>query len=552
MQHLLSQLSHQALHMACLRADLRFRGQRDQLEQVQRQRLKQVLSQACLPEGWPCPDSYEQFAAQIPLTRYSDWRAAIDAMRTGQAPLTHSPIVRYQPTSGSSERIKFIPYTKAFLAELDAAIGPWLSSMYRLYPKLKSGQHYWSVSWLPESQRELLKDENLNDDSALLSVSKKILSAYTQAVPADIAFAAGAEDALFATLCFMLAQRDLSMISVWSPTFALQLLNHLPEWITEACQVLGTGHWQQRQVALGMIKPPYVPQRAEQLLNIVVDCQTTNTALDMLRIWPNLALVSAWDTAGAAAWAKQLQARLPHAAFEGKGLWATEGVVTFPYDGQYPLAYHSHFYEFEDLQDGTIKPSWALKQGDVVSPIISGGNGLLRYCLDDCLLVKDFFGQVPCFEFQGRRFGVDLVGEKLDPSLATQALQAVAQAAQWPLRPVSLLAINTIDSATPQPDAITPYYLAVFEGDASSSQAQQASWATQLDQALRQSFHYELARDLGQLASPQVLVVPDGWATYKSLALRTGMIEGNIKPEPLKQIDYAVLRDVQDRANECV
>lgn len=544
MPRLFSVLSHQALQLACGRADRRFRRERDQLEQVQRSRLDQVLSQACLPEGWACPGSYEQFAQQVPLTRYSDWRSGIEAMRAGRMQLSRSPLVRYQPTSGSSERIKFIPYTKAFLGELDAAIGPWLSSMYRLYPKLKSGQHYWSVSWLPESQRELLKDENLNDDSALLSVSKKILSAYTQAVPADIAFAAGADDALFATLCFMLAQRDLSMISVWSPTFALQLLNHLPDWINEACHVLATGQWQQRHAALSIIKPPYAPQRAEQLLAIVTDAQTTNTTLDLQRIWPNLALVSAWDTAGAAAWAKQLQARLPHAAFEGKGLWATEGVVTFPYDGQYPLAYHSHFYEFEDLQDGTIKPSWALKQGDLVSPIISGGNGLLRYCLDDRLLVKEFFGQVPCFEFQGRRFGVDLVGEKLDPSLAVQALQAVVQVAQdklLPLRAVSLLAVNTQQSQ----QQTTPYYLGLFEA-ADVDAATQALWASQLDQALRQSFHYELARDLGQLAMPQVRVVADGWAAYKALAMRAGMIEGNIKPEPLKQIEQVALSALQD------
>ncbi len=543
MQRVLSQFSHQALQLACRRADQRFRQESNQLERVQRKRLSAVLSQACLPAGWDCPSSYEQFVAQIPLTRYADWRSGIEAMRVGQASLTRSPIVRYQPTSGSSERIKFIPYTKAFLGELDAAIGPWLSSMYRLYPRLKSGQHYWSVSWLPESQRELLKDENLNDDSALLSLSKKLLSAYTQAVPADIAFAAGADDALFATLCFMLAQRDLSMISVWSPTFALQLLNHLPDWIAEACQVLATGQWQQRHAALSMIKAPHAPRRAMQLQAIVAASAADAVELDLLKIWPNLALVSAWDTAGAAAWAKQLQDRLPHAAFEGKGLWATEGVVTFPYDGQYPLAYQSHFYEFEDLADGSIKPAWALKQGDRVSPIISGGNGLLRYCLDDCLLVKTFMGQVPCFEFQGRRFGVDLVGEKLDPSLATQALQAVAKIA--PLRAVSLLAVATTGQTT-------PYYVGLFEGDLPEDSAQQTRWANALDQALRQSFHYELARDLGQLALPRICVVADGWASYKSLAMRAGMIEGNIKPEPLKQIDHAVFAGLMDVPHECV
>lgn len=60
--------------------------------------------------------------------------------------------------------------------------------------------------------------------------------------------------------------------------------------------------------------------------------------------------MSSWDTAGSKAWAEKLKEKLPSVQFEGKGLWATEGVVTIPYNDQYPLAYQSHFYEFEYLE----------------------------------------------------------------------------------------------------------------------------------------------------------------------------------------------------------
>ncbi|MFE1971504.1 GH3 auxin-responsive promoter family protein, partial [Acinetobacter baumannii] len=117
--------------------------------------------------------------------------------------------------------------------------------------------------------------------------------------------------------------------------------------------------------------------------------------------------------------------------------------VTIPYNDQYPLAYQSHFYEFEYLEgekQGQIVPSWQLKQGDVVSPLITSGNGLLRYCLDDCLKVTGFLEQIPCFEFQGRRFGVDLVGEKLAPETAQQLL---SQLNETESKAISLLAIDT-------------------------------------------------------------------------------------------------------------
>lgn len=159
--------------------------------------------------------------------------------------------------------------------------------------------------------------------------------------------------------------------------------------------------------------------------------------------------MSSWDTAGSKAWAEKLKEKLPNVQFEGKGLWATEGVVTIPYNDQYPLAYQSHFYEFEYLEgekQGQIVPSWQLKQGDVVSPLITSGNGLLRYCLDDCLKVTGFIEQIPCFEFQGRRFGVDLVGEKLAPETAQQLL---SQLNETESKAISLLAIDTQQQVKP-------------------------------------------------------------------------------------------------------
>ena len=42
---MLNRLTHTALRLACYRADAAFRGQSLQLEKVQRQKLKQILTQ---------------------------------------------------------------------------------------------------------------------------------------------------------------------------------------------------------------------------------------------------------------------------------------------------------------------------------------------------------------------------------------------------------------------------------------------------------------------------------------------------------------------------
>jgi hypothetical protein len=530
---MLNRLTHQALRLACLRGDRRFAGQRDRLEAVQRAKLAQLLAQ--LPEASRAGiDSWEAWRDRLPLTRYADWRDRINAQRGGGAALVKSPLVRYQPTSGSSERLKLIPYTRQFLGELDAAIAPWVASLYRQHPGLRSGVHYWSVSWLPESQRHLL-DGNFNDDSELLGGAKRLLAAYSQAVPAGVAFAGAAEDALFATLAYLLAREDVRMLSVWSPTFMLQMLDAVQQHGEALVEVLDSGYWGRRAASLRNLIAPHSPARARVLASALA----APPAELGLRLWPGLALVSAWDTADAAPWAAQLRLRFPQAAFEGKGLWATEGVVTIPYAGRYPLAYQSHFYEFERLADGVVLAPWELREGDEVSPILSGGNGLLRYRLDDSLVVTGFYGRVPCFQFQGRRFGVDLVGEKMSPEAARQVLAEVALAHD--LEPVSLLAVDAAGSGRSR-------YLALFSQSLAEGRADLPALAQAVERGLCRHFHYELARNLGQLEPAAAMVVPDGWATYQQLAVGGGMIAGNIKPEPVRRVPLAVLAQVLPQA----
>lgn len=528
---MLTALTHRALRVACWQADRRFREQHNSLEQVQRRKLAGVLAQVGARADLLPGSRWEEFRDQLPLTRYGNWRPRIEAQREGQDQLTSSPLVRYQPTSGSSEALKLIPYTQGFLGELDAAIAPWLASMYRQHPKLATGRHYWSVSWLPESQRALL-DGNFNDDSELLGVTKRFLAAHSQAVPAGVALASRADDAMFATLAYLLAHDDLRLLSVWSPTFALQQLEGIATWGEELVRVLHTGQWGARAISLMALPAPHKPQRATRLASLL----GMPVAALAQGLWPELALVSAWDTADAAPWAAQLRMAFPQAGFEGKGLWATEGVVTIPYEGRYPLAYQSHVYEFERLDDGRIFAPWELREGDEVSPIVSGGNGLLRYRLDDRLAVTGFWGQVPCFQFLGRRFGVDLVGEKMSPEAARQVLAETALEAG--VEPICLLAVDTQGAGRSR-------YIALFdaahEGAASTSREQMA---VAVERGLRRHFHYDLARDLYQLEKAEAIVVKGGWSVYQAIAMAGGMIEGNIKPEALRRIPLASLGKV--------
>jgi GH3 auxin-responsive promoter len=525
-------LGHHLLRLLVAPGRHRFEQHLGELESVQRARLARWLSAVSRsPEGqrrgiradW----SWEEFVRQVPVSNYQDYAEVITAQRERkQSLLIDSPVMRYQPTSGSTSGVKWVPYTRMFLDELDQVITAWVGDLYRQFPGQGHGTHYWSLSWIPTEMRSQTAGD-INDDMKMLSWGKRLLAYLTQAAPQDIALAETSDDSLFATIAYLAADEHLGFISVWSPTFGLGLLEQMAVWRKELAAALSTGQWGERQARMAGLPCPQSHRAAQLLLQ-------WNGALNapfFEQLWPQLAVLSAWDTAAAAPWAQKLKGLLPHANFQGKGLWATEGVVTFPFDGRYPLAYLSHFYEFADANDGKIFAPWQLREGQEVIPIMTTGSGFARYQMADVIRVEKPLGQVPCFTFLGRNDGVDLVGEKTS---ATTAQMVQDQLQLDGSMPVTLLALDEARNRTPG------YVLLVECAPEAPREALQAALAEQVEKALQGNFHYKLARELGQLQHAACVALPHMRAIYLDQCRERGMIEGNIKIEPLRHWRGAV------------
>lgn len=528
-------LGHSLLKQFVRRSGHAFQRDNAQLQACQRQRLQTLLRAVAMTplgqrrqidDNW----SWEQFADALPETSYPDWQQSIVEQRMGGAGLIASPVTRYQPTSGSTSAIKWIPYTRRFLGELDQAISPWLLDLYQRFPAIQQGTHYWSLSWVPTSLRGEMRGQ-INDDMKLLSAGKRLIATLTQSAPETIAEAESSEDSQFATLAWLIADDRLSMLSVWSPTFALSMFEQMARWRLELARCLTLGHWGERSASLVSTRCPRDPLRAALL-------HEWNGKLEadfFAELWPQLVLVSAWDTASAGPWASKLRRLLPHADFQGKGLWATEGVVTIPWGGQYPLAYRSHVYEFADADTGRVFPPWQLQPDQEVVPLISTGSGLLRYRMNDRLRVTGHFGAVPCFTFLGRNDGVDLVGEKLSSVMVQEVLDK--QLYRPSERPVTLLALDDADGSG------LPGYVLLLQSDRPFTVGNN-QLARSLEQGLLTFFHYRLARDLGQLAPVRVLRATDMHQRYLDFCQRRGMVEGNVKIEPLRYWPGVQLADI--------
>ena len=346
--------------------------------------------------------NYSQFLKKIPVTHFADYREQINNNSIREDNLWK----RWEPTSGSTQARKWIPYNQAFLNQLHRASYPWLASLYEKYPGIKGGTHYWSLSWLPEELRKYAG----TDDSELFPLWQRFFLKQIFPIPSYLTRLTSQRAFWFATLVFLAAQKDLRLISVWSPTFLYQVVQDIQKYSSEIQATLRHGHWALFEEELHKVR---TPQRSGW---------QSQGSYFLKELWPQLSLISCWSSSTSKSFADQIGEMFPDVPLQGKGLWATEGVVTVPYGNQYPLAVNSHFYEFRDLDNDRILTIEKLKTGMHIQPLLTSANGFLRYELDDILQVQDFLGNTPSLHFLGRKRGVDLVGEKMDDFLALQIL----------------------------------------------------------------------------------------------------------------------------------
>jgi hypothetical protein len=536
----LSALGHAAFYRITARGHRVFSAALNQVRQVQEQLLRRQLTAGMVTEhgrqlGLRPDMGLAGFQQAAPITDYTDWCDLVERQRsTGARVLTDQHCKRYQPTSGSTSAVKWIPYNPRFLKQIDCAVEPWVHDLYTCEPRIRRGRHYWSLSWVPTSRRAHM-DANISDDTALMPWSKRLFLSATHAVPPWVAYTPGSLDSLFAGLCYLSACEDLSLISVWSPTFALNLLEALSEHREQVAQSLHSADWGSRRQAMGKQRCPENKRAAAML-------RAWDGVLEpafFQRLWPHLGLISAWDTSTSAQWAARLRQLLPHARFQGKGLWATEGVVTIPFQGVHVLAVRSHFYEFRDLGNGETVPAWLLEKGQQVQPVLTTGNGFLRYALRDRLRVSGFLGGCPMFTFMGRLEGIDMVGEKLGPEEVERAMAGIAESGA---RPITLFGIPSGDIHH------RPFYLLLCEGV--STDAGEIQMAARLEGVLRNHFHYELARDLGQLGPVRCMVSERAREIYAYRAEQRGMVAGDMKIDPLVLWDCELHPLLQSHTDE--
>ncbi len=481
--------------------------------------------------GFARIDSVEAWQRKVPLSRYDDLQPLIECVRQGDAAvLTAEPVIRLVPSSGSTAARKLVPYTRGLLREIGAAVGPWIVDLHRRRPGLGRGRAFWSISPATE-----LEDGapavpiGFDDDSAYLGGFFQKLVDRTLAVPSEVRRLQDIEVFRYATLVHLLRARDLTLISVWHPSFLTLLLEPLARRWSELTRDVAAGRLslpegisgELRRALARSLRPD--PRRAAELERLGPDSPTA--------LWPRLEVISCWADAHAAAPAAELAEAFPGVAIEPKGLIATEAFVSLPFAGERPVAACSHFFEFLD-DDGRVHLLDQLAGGGEYSVVVTTAGGLYRYRLQDRVKVEGFLGATPCLRFLARDDRVsDRAGEKLSEGHVTGVFERLLESGLG-----VRFAMLAPDAGSHGSDGGVdrPGYTLYLE----SRHSPPAGLVNRLDEALAENPHYRHCVELGQLAPVRLFqVAGDAHHVYLDHHRRSGQRLGDVKPAALSPED---------------
>jgi len=213
-------------------------------------------------------------------------------------------------------------------------------------------------------------------------------------------------------------------------------------------------------------------------------------------LFPNLEVISCWADGNSAPLAKKLQKAIPNVYIQPKGLLATEGIMTIPIEGVGKRLTDVHFFEFVD-KNGDIRLKDDLDIGGEYEIVLTTSGGLYRYNIQDIVRYNGNY----CFDFVGKSGNIsDYFGEKLNEIHVRKVIENEG------------------------------FRLLVPNGNRYTLYSETDVDIAAVDQKLRENFHYDYCRKLGQLEKVELVKVKNGEQQYIDNCLRFGMRLGDIKP----------------------
>jgi len=447
MPTLLERIAAKGAFWHASRVYARFQAGLHDVEQVQTQTLRQVLS---LLGGSDYGRKYklgavrtvEDLKKNAPLVTYEDLRPYIDRMRIGDTGALLHPRERihmFATSSGTTAKQKLIPVTPEFVRQ------------YR------RGWNIFGLKMLSDHPRAVLRsilqisgkyDESRTPAGVpcgaitglLAKTQKRIVRRFYVGKP-DLAYIEDAR-AKYYTLMRLAIVRDVAFAITANPATMIRMAQIADEESERLIRDVRDGVLSKEMVddeplrrRLMTLMSPNL-SRARELEQL----RSRRSALRPCDYW-NLEFLACWTAGSMGYYLERLADWWGSLPVRDIGLLASEGRVTLPLDDATPagvLDTKAAFFEFLpyaawDNSSADTLAAWELEDGQDYTVVITNSAGLVRYRLDDVVRVRGWVGRTPLLEFLHRAGRVSsIAGEKLTEHHVIQAVRTATARLRLP------------------------------------------------------------------------------------------------------------------------
>lgn len=472
----------------------------------------------------------KEFQRNLPIINYDDMVNFIEMEKNGEKNILLSDKIElFELTSGSSSSTKYIPYTKNFLKNYMSAIYTWLYDLYKNNKFLYAGTVYWSIS--PLLKREKFTKGHIrvgieDDTSYFNKISAYILNIIFT-VPKEIKNIENMEDFYLLTALFLLLSKNLVMVSIWSPSFLLVLIEFIEENKEKILSILEKKELDyfifkdkklKNERYFYSIKKKYRKlwkyERVKELKEILL---TYKKDINFSEVWKKLKLISCWADGSSNYYFLKLKEKMKNVNFQAKGLMSTECIVSFPIskiENGSIVAYKSFFYEFleltgeKEIKKSNIKLLHEVEIGKKYLLIVTTNAGLYRYNTNDIVEIVEFYQNIAVIKFIGRNNKYsDIMGEKLENSFVEKVVEKLLK--KYELNEnFNLLAPSKIKSSNTKESVFYTLFLKL-KNEKNVEKSQLIFLEKDLNRYLCKAYHYNYAYELKQIEEARVFIIEE-------------------------------------------
>lgn len=461
------------------------------------------------------------YARRVPRRDYEAHRPYVERAVAGEpGVLTADPVTMLTLTSGTTAAPKLIPVTANWSEQMAGLTRLWMLHALAQHPTCFDGKVLMIASPAVEGRTASGMAFGSMSGVAYRRIPRIVRQHY--AVPYAVSLIKDHDLRYFITMRLALAH-DVTALATPNPSSLLRLAATASTRGEEMIRAIHDGTLGVPEVDFAGDSDVSRHEAMDELRGAARADPSRARALDAIwnrygtldprHCWPNLAFVGCWLGGSAGIHAAHLDGIFaPSTPRRDLGLIASEGRITVPLvsgSAAGPLAVHANFYEFipedsiDDL-DPPIRLARQLKDRQRYYVVLTGGNGLYRYDINDIVEVRGFHNRTPMVAFvrKGRDM-VSIVGEKLHLNQIQAAVRQAEQASgleSWQFR-----LIPDIDQST--------YDLLVESTGATAGAAQARMFIATFDAQLSKlNLEYASKRSSLRLGAPRLHIMKPGWS----------------------------------------